>query len=703
MTFTINYYTISLLITLAFILIAIHQTYKIRDKQGGIELLFLLIALSIWLIGSAIETSVSGLQNKIICSKFSYIGISTAPVLLFLFTLKYTNNDTLIKSKNRKYLWIPPIIIFFLVLTNDYHHLMWANFIPNQVLGNEILIYEHGKLFWFHVLYVYLLFFITFAVLVNAMFRFREFYSAQVYILLVPFILAWGGNILYLLNIESIRGLDVTPYSFAFVGIILNWGLRRFNFLDISPIAKDLIIEKMSECLLVVNSEIRILDLNKASIDLFRNYIPAKYSKKSYLIGKPISEVLKFWPALIDEFQTKENSQTEITLVTATENRIFQFYLTILKDRNNHLTGKMATLNDITEQKRIIESEIKARKAAQALQEIALSINSSLNSDQILSMALSQIDRVISYDSASIALIKQGFLELQLIRGFKKPEIIQGYKVPLDNSPNKVVIEKKEPVIFPDIQEAFPKYKDAPHNQIKSVLLIPMFNKNKVIGTLNLDSNELNHFKEEDIPVARAFAAQVAIALENSTLFEKMSQLAIRDPLTGIFNRRHFIESAMIEFKRTKRHKRPFSIILIDIDHFKKVNDTFGHLTGDQVLELVTKDCQNVLREGDVFGRYGGEEFAILLPETQLQESLEVAERVREVIEKNTVDYGSRQIKITASLGVAAWYERCKSIESLLSLADQALYLAKAEGRNCVRTIDFVDQTLKNSRKPLHW
>ena len=703
MTFTINYYTISLLITLAFILIAIHQTYKIRDKQGGMELLFLLISLSIWLAGSVFETSVSGLQNKIIASKFSYIGISTGPVLLFLFTLKYTNNDNLVKPKNRKYFWILPVIIFFLALTNEYHHLIWADFVPNQILGNEILIYEHGKIFWFYVLYVYLLFFITFAVLVNALFRFREFYSAQVYILLIPFILTWGGNILYLFNIETIRGLDVTPYSFAFVGIILNWGLRRFNFLDISPIAKDLIIEKMSECLLVVNSETRILDLNMASIELFRNYIPAKYSKKSYLIGKPISEVLKFWPALIDEFKTEEDTQTEIALVTHTETRIFQFNLTILKGRNNYLTGKMATLNEITEQKRIIESEIKARKAAQALQEIALSINSSLNSDQILSMALSQIERVISYDSASIALIKQDFLELKLIRGFKNPEIIQGYRVPLHNSPNKVVIEKREPLIFPDIQAAFPKYKDAPHNRIKSVLLIPMFNKNKVIGTLNLDSTELNHFKEEDIPVAQAFAAQVAIALENSTLFEKMSQLAIRDPLTGIFNRRHFIESAMIEFKRTKRNKRPFSIILIDIDHFKKVNDTFGHLTGDQVLQMVTKDCQDVLREGDVFGRYGGEEFAILLPETQLQESLEVAERVREVIEKNTVDYGSRQIKITASLGVAGWCEKCKSIESLLSLADQALYVAKAEGRNCVRTIDFMDQTLKNSPKPLHW
>ena len=667
------------------------------------ELFLLLISLSIWVIGAAFETSVSGIQNKVLGGKISYLGTTTAPVLLFLFILKYTNNEHLVKPKNLKYLWIPAIITFTLAATNDFHHLIWTDFIPNHVLGIDLLIYEHGRLFWFHVIYVYLLFFTTFVILVNAIFRFRSFYSVQVYFLLVPFILAWGGNIVYLFNFDSIRGFDITPYTFSFVGIVLYWGLRKVNLLDITPVAKDLIIEKMSECLLVVNAETLFLDLNNTAIELINAHSGEKYSKKSQIIGQPVEEILKFWPEIIDKFKNENENQAEITLEDSPESRIFQLKLTGLKNFNEQLIGKMATFSDITEQKKSVESERKARKTAQALQEIALAINSSLNSEQILSTALNQIERVIPFDSASIATFGEDYIELKLIRGFNKPEVFEGFRIPLKDSPNEIIIEKKELVIYPDIQKVFPKYKDSPHNQIKSVMYIPLLNKNEVIGTLNLDSHELNHFKEEDIPAAKAFAAQVSIALENSYLFEKMSQLAVRDPLTGIYNRRYFIDSLITELNRFRRHKNPFSIILIDIDYFKRVNDTFGHLIGDQVLITVTRNCQNVLRGEDIFARYGGEEFTILLPDTQIKEAVEVAERVREVIEKNPFTFGSRTIKITASLGVSTCSTRCKSIESLLDNTDKALYQAKSNGRNCVCASGENGEKSSKQKKPLLW
>ena len=165
-----------------------------------------------------------------------------------------------------------------------------------------------------------------------------------------------------------------------------------------------------------------------------------------------------------------------------------------------------------------------------------------------------------------------------------------------------------------------------------------------------------------------------------------MQELATRDPLTGVFNRRHFFQLARSELERAGRYLRPISLLMLDADYFKRINDTYGHLAGDQVLQAITARCRETLREIDVVARYGGEEFLVLLPETGAAAALLVAERLRERIGREPVPTDVGPVEVRVTLGVAS-YEQGQpgTVDELLDRVDKALYAAKGAGRNQTR------------------
>lgn len=174
-----------------------------------------------------------------------------------------------------------------------------------------------------------------------------------------------------------------------------------------------------------------------------------------------------------------------------------------------------------------------------------------------------------------------------------------------------------------------------------------------------------------------------------SMLRQTLDELALAnriDGLTQVFNRKHWEECLAKEFARARRYSHDVSLIMFDLDHFKLLNDTYGHQSGDMVLIEVAKHTQSLLRLCDLFGRYGGEEFAIILPETDLAGALDVAERIRKGIKSLALSYQGKPIETSASVGVAVINERNKRYEDLISNADRALYQAKASGRNQVRS-----------------
>lgn len=171
---------------------------------------------------------------------------------------------------------------------------------------------------------------------------------------------------------------------------------------------------------------------------------------------------------------------------------------------------------------------------------------------------------------------------------------------------------------------------------------------------------------------------------EQAKLAQELEKLATTDPLTGVWNRRHLFALAQQEMNRALRYERPFSLLLIDIDRFKQVNDVYGHAVGDEVLIVMAENVVNFLRSSDFFGRWGGEEFVVVLPETDLNTALPVAERIREKLANIVIYTGEQKVQITVSIGVARYKWGDTKIYTILQRADQALYKAKNKGRNCV-------------------
>jgi diguanylate cyclase (GGDEF)-like protein len=190
--------------------------------------------------------------------------------------------------------------------------------------------------------------------------------------------------------------------------------------------------------------------------------------------------------------------------------------------------------------------------------------------------------------------------------------------------------------------------------------------------------------KGSDLPIMSIFAKQIGTSLERARLFQEVQSLALTDPLTGLHNRRSIFELGRVEFLRADRMKRPFCCMLLDLDHFKQINDNYGHQVGDQVLRDFASHCKSSVREVDLVGRYGGEEVIIIMPETNLETALPIAERLRKSLCDKTIPIDGHELRVTVSIGVAQKDENTPYLETLVARADQAMYIAKHKGRNQV-------------------
>ncbi len=216
---------------------------------------------------------------------------------------------------------------------------------------------------------------------------------------------------------------------------------------------------------------------------------------------------------------------------------------------------------------------------------------------------------------------------------------------------------------------------------------IPLPTGGEIESCLVLCSDDGAAFGPEELALANALAAEAALAIENARLLQRIQVVATTDALTGLTNRRHFYDQGLREVSRCRRYGHPLSAIMIDVDNFKRVNDTHGHRTGDRVLQRVAELCRDNLRDSDLVCRYGGDEFAILLPETDLDRAMQTAERLRETLAEGRVEAPTGDLGLTGSFGVATLQDdEGETLETLLERADASLYDAKRGGRDRVET-----------------
>ena len=222
----------------------------------------------------------------------------------------------------------------------------------------------------------------------------------------------------------------------------------------------------------------------------------------------------------------------------------------------------------------------------------------------------------------------------------------------------------------------------------KSIYVLPLFSRDLLQGIIVLlwEYDRKVDFHRHMDDMIRIVSDQTALGLERHHLYKKKKKIGLTDELTGLSNRRMFNYLIEREINRSRRYRRPLSLVMIDIDHFKKINDTWGHPVGDLVLRELGGLMRENFRRLDVPVRYGGEEFAVILPETSLEEAINFAERFRVKVEKATFMNGRERIPVTISLGVATIgnspIAEDLDADTLLQMADRALYQAKQSGRN---------------------
>ncbi|MBN1393170.1 MAG: sensor domain-containing diguanylate cyclase [Sedimentisphaerales bacterium] len=235
----------------------------------------------------------------------------------------------------------------------------------------------------------------------------------------------------------------------------------------------------------------------------------------------------------------------------------------------------------------------------------------------------------------------------------------------------------------------------AENYETKNCIIAPLICQDRVVGVLNLaDKMGSDSFSCDDVAVIELFSQLVGASIGNIKLFEKIQRQATMDGLTGLANHKTFYETLEKELWRTRRYGGQISLIMVDIDNLKKINDTHGHHAGDKVIKEISKKIKSCIRHIDTAARYGGDEFAVILLNTSLAEAVVVAERMVDTVSDSPITWKKEQIALSVSVGVGE-YDAESNPEDITSRSDQALYMAKKAGKNTVRIFEPTHQRRK--------
>jgi diguanylate cyclase (GGDEF)-like protein len=353
-----------------------------------------------------------------------------------------------------------------------------------------------------------------------------------------------------------------------------------------------------------------------------------------------------------------------------------------MKSSKSRLLGMFDVLNQRT-------SELeKSQAQIETIYETSHTLGERLNLDEVVDEILNIVQKILGYRFFSIFLLsgQNGLSLLGEIKEGEKKRYAEPKGSPFTGRLREVAGNGKPIRIFDAAKDA--DFEPTAEG-VKSFMAVPMISRGKAIGVMHASSTRMGAFLDQDEKIFSILAGSAALAVENALLHHKTQELTIVDDLTGLYNFRYFSRKLATEVMRAKRYHQPLSIIMIDIDWFKRCNDTYGHLFGNRVLKGLAQRIKDSIREVDVPCRYGGEEFAVILPQTKKADGQMIGERIRRRVESAefvNADKDSK-VKITVSLGVATYPENGKTPKELIGKVDQALYLAKGRGKNLVCTI----------------
>lgn len=486
---------------------------------------------------------------------------------------------------------------------------------------------------------------------------------------------------------KSLAVLHIYDPDLNRLGIMSTAGDPSFNNLDID-IANDSNYITNSVWENKEKIRVKIDERNSNRFDL----ISKTLNKNFYAyMGVPVKDKNEF-VGLLELFRTEPSLYTledecAAQLTGSYISVIYKTYVYIGQEK--HLREQLQKTNkEMKKTEKDLQAGIKRINAIYSINKV---IRSVIKPDEMIKKLIGVIRDATESDEVFIFLKDENSYEL-VLQGCPDDYIssIGFIRIPFGKGIEGIAAQTQMPVAVTENVINDPRYESILDLELKyfnSVYAVPILIKEKkVIGVLELRNNNKREYSQSEKKLITAITDQLAIAIENALLHKKTELLSLTDDMTGLNNFRYFQQKLKDEITRSKRYERDISLLMLDIDHFKKVNDTYGHLKGDIILKMVAHVITQTVRDVDMPARYGGEEFVVILPETNQKDSITIADRIRKRVEE--IDFSGQEgleyLKITISIGVASFPVNATKEKALIEAADKACYEAKRTGRNRV-------------------
>ncbi|MCQ3936841.1 MAG: hypothetical protein DPW18_07310 [Chloroflexi bacterium] len=640
--------SIAILIAAVINLFVLVTSWRRKRSRSGLYFALGMLGLFIWTLASALDYAAVSLELKILFAKIEAVGYHSALALFVMFAFSYAGNDAWLERNWGKILILSPSVSsILLTLTNELHGWIWAGFVKS---GNNVVVFEHGRVFDWVILYGYLFIIIIFVNLWVASRKGSRIAQRQARTLMLVLLFPLATNLLYLLDIGGIEGVDWTTITFSVSGLLILRALYGTNLLDIVPIARDKLISSLSDGMIVLDLQNRVIDINQTAAGMF----------SANMIGKDLAQVSPLARTLLEQPPGKEIRSEVVT--DEADRQYFDVLISPLYDGNRSVIGRLLIFRDITERKKI---ETRLLQLEQAVEQSPASV------------VITDRKGDITYVNPSFKALT-GYTQGEVVG--KNPRIIQSGETP--------------PEVYQDMWQTILSGKPWRGELLNKKKNGDLYWEFEVIAPiLDSEGNILNFISvKEDITERKH--AEDALRQANQKLEKTLAEIealqavlreqAIRDSLTQMYNRRFLNETIEHEFHTADRLSQPLSLILLDIDHFKSINDSFGHSAGDACLVMLANLLKEHTRKSDVACRYGGEEFLLALQGASLDAAIQHAEKLRILFSNLTIAHEGREIKATISLGVASYPAHGRQYSEVISKADKALYISKNTGRNRV-------------------
>jgi len=463
------------------------------------------------------------------------------------------------------------------------------------------------------------------------------------------------------------------------------------------------LVDNLGEGIVIIDQNTKFLFANHSANSIFGfTNGTLENTKLNNFIRSDSQELIN---QQIGTLKAGESNTFELEIVRQDgEHRFVQIFARPQFDTDRNFTGTFGIIHDITERKKAEEKRIQRSRFEEMLTNISTRFINVDNEDidNEINSVLKHIGQFENVDRTYVFRIDQKTKTMsnthEWCREGVTPKIRDLQNLPIHNYQWFIEQITCDPLIISRVNDLPPsasiEKKLFQTHGIQSLANFPMWVNLELVGFVGFDAVTEEHtWDMENIAMLQQFANIISNAIERSRLLRILEDRAVRDELTNVLNRRGFLQIANAELIRGRRYNHPIGMILLDMDHLKRINDTYGHAAGDMALVEISKFCITNTREIDVIGRWGGDEFVILLPESDEESTIRAATRLQQSISEHSIHILGQDIQLSISAGVALAGKDISTIDELFKNADSALYLAKEAGRNRIKAYQAFDQT----------